>query len=346
MRTHRTGQVARRSGRGGGGHFSDASRHPSVPRGVSRCRSLRRGESVWQLTSTRLPALRTSISVREAQTQSNSRPRWDLLAVRPFPTLCPDAEERMVAAIDAARAEGDSVGGIIECVATGLPAGLGSPLFDGVESAIARIAFGVPAVKGIELALASRPRACAAARTTIPTALTSKAQSFSSRTTREETSAVSPPGHPSSSAWPSSPHPLSHASRTRLTSPPIRRQSFRSVDGTIRASPLAPCPLPRRSWPSHCLIAGLRHTWRNHVRLCGAASESASRAKMGDERQLLRASRLPPCVPQIRTVTLGLKLTPRLVRDAARHPERVAFCRHDHVAQAPIDLQVTGGFFT
>ena len=74
----------------------------------------------------------------------------DILANRPFPTICPDAEERMVAAIDAARADGDSVGGIIECVATGLPAGLGSPLFDGVESAIARIAFGVPAVKGIE----------------------------------------------------------------------------------------------------------------------------------------------------------------------------------------------------
>lgn len=76
--------------------------------------------------------------------------QMDILAARPFPTICPDAEERMVAAIEAARAEGDSVGGVIECVATGLPAGLGEPLFDGIESTIARIAFGVPAVKGLE----------------------------------------------------------------------------------------------------------------------------------------------------------------------------------------------------
>lgn len=76
--------------------------------------------------------------------------QMDILAARPFPTICPDAEERMVAAIEEARAEGDSVGGVIECVATGLPKGLGEPLFDGIESTIARIAFGVPAVKGIE----------------------------------------------------------------------------------------------------------------------------------------------------------------------------------------------------
>lgn len=78
------------------------------------------------------------------------RAQMDILAVRPFPTICPDAEEQMLAAIDESRQEQDSVGGIIECVAVGLPAGIGSPLFDGIESAIAKIAFGVPAVKGIE----------------------------------------------------------------------------------------------------------------------------------------------------------------------------------------------------
>ena len=78
------------------------------------------------------------------------RAQMDILAARPFPTICPDAEEKMLTAIDEARQEQDSVGGIIECVAVGLPAGIGSPLFDGIESTIARISFGVPAVKGIE----------------------------------------------------------------------------------------------------------------------------------------------------------------------------------------------------
>jgi len=54
------------------------------------------------------------------------------------------------AAVAEARADGDSVGGLVECTVTGLPPGLGEPWFDAVESLLAHVLFAVPAVKGIE----------------------------------------------------------------------------------------------------------------------------------------------------------------------------------------------------
>ncbi|MCH3943262.1 MAG: chorismate synthase [Atopobiaceae bacterium] len=69
---------------------------------------------------------------------------------RAFPCIDLSAGERMRAEIEAARSAGDSVGGVVETVATGMPAGVGSPMLDGLESLIARIAFAIPAVKGVE----------------------------------------------------------------------------------------------------------------------------------------------------------------------------------------------------
>ena len=51
--------------------------------------------------------------------------------------------------IDNARLSGDSVGGTIQCAITGLPTGIGEPMFGGVESKIAQIIYGIPAVKGL-----------------------------------------------------------------------------------------------------------------------------------------------------------------------------------------------------
>ncbi|MBR3756547.1 MAG: chorismate synthase [Firmicutes bacterium] len=58
--------------------------------------------------------------------------------------------ENFYETIAAAKEAGDSVGGIIGCVINGLPAGIGGPLFGGVESKISQIVFAIPAVKGIE----------------------------------------------------------------------------------------------------------------------------------------------------------------------------------------------------
>lgn len=67
-----------------------------------------------------------------------------------FPVLNPDAGAKMRDAIATAKTEGDSVGGIIECIVTGLPAGIGEPIFDGMESKIAQIIYGIPGVKGLD----------------------------------------------------------------------------------------------------------------------------------------------------------------------------------------------------
>lgn len=67
-----------------------------------------------------------------------------------LPVLEQRAAEEMAEVIREAKEEGDSVGGVIEVGATGFPAGIGDPMFDGIENRIAQIIFGIPAVKGLE----------------------------------------------------------------------------------------------------------------------------------------------------------------------------------------------------
>lgn len=67
-----------------------------------------------------------------------------------FPLLDNGVLEQMTEKIQSASKSGDSVGGIIECVITGVPVGAGEYMFDSLESVISHLAFAVPAVKGIE----------------------------------------------------------------------------------------------------------------------------------------------------------------------------------------------------
>ena len=71
-------------------------------------------------------------------------------SVNPFPTIDPAAGEAMAAEIEKARMELDSIGGIVECAVTGLPAGLGDALFGGLECRMAPMLWAIPAVKGLE----------------------------------------------------------------------------------------------------------------------------------------------------------------------------------------------------
>lgn len=74
----------------------------------------------------------------------------DMLSKKQFPVLSKTAEKEMKNEIEKARAEGDSVGGILESVISGVPEGVGEPWFDSVESIISHILFSIGGIKGIE----------------------------------------------------------------------------------------------------------------------------------------------------------------------------------------------------
>lgn len=76
-----------------------------------------------------------------------------LADVEASPTRCPNpgAAAEMTAAIERARRDGDSLGGIVTCVARGVPAGWGEPVFDKLEADLAKAAMSLPASKGFEI---------------------------------------------------------------------------------------------------------------------------------------------------------------------------------------------------
>ena len=129
----------------GGGHFSGRLTAPlCVAGGIAKQILARRGifvgahlASVAGICDRPFPLYPTAALFSE-------------IAAKPFPVLDGEAGERMRAAILEAKNDLDSVGGVIECAATGLPPGLGEPMFGGVENRLAAALFGIPAVKGVE----------------------------------------------------------------------------------------------------------------------------------------------------------------------------------------------------
>ncbi len=75
---------------------------------------------------------------------------FDSLLVKAFPVINDKQGELMRKEIYDAKGSGDSVGGTIECAVIGMPAGIGDPIFDGIENRLAAAIFGIPAIKGIE----------------------------------------------------------------------------------------------------------------------------------------------------------------------------------------------------
>ena len=130
----------------GGGHFSGRLTAPLVFAGAL-CRQIlrRRGVTVGG----HIAAI-GGVEDRRFDPVAVSSEQLEALSRVPFSLLDPAVEPFMRSAVEAARMEADSVGGIVEAAAVGLPAGLGSPMFDGVENRLASLLFGIPAVKGVE----------------------------------------------------------------------------------------------------------------------------------------------------------------------------------------------------
>ena len=132
----------------GGGHFSGRLTAPlCVAGGIAKQILARRGIYV----GAHLAAVGTEDDAPFPL--HPTKELFDAVATKPFPVLDDGAGERMQALILEARQNLDSVGGIIECAAIGLPAGLGDPMFDGIENRLAAALFGIPAVKGVEFGL-------------------------------------------------------------------------------------------------------------------------------------------------------------------------------------------------
>lgn len=129
----------------GGGHFSGRLTAPlCIAGGIAKQLLARRGIYVGA------HLLSVANIEDEPFPLEPSREMLDALGKKEIPVINGETGKKMAEAIKAAAGEMDSVGGVIECAVTGIPAGIGSPMFDGVENRLAQAVFGIPAVKGLE----------------------------------------------------------------------------------------------------------------------------------------------------------------------------------------------------
>ncbi|MBQ1847617.1 MAG: chorismate synthase [Clostridia bacterium] len=126
----------------GGGHFSARLTAPVVAACAILCDALR-------TKNIRIGTHISSLCGIRDREFSDLSADMDTLENRLYPVLSDEAMELMIKKTEDAAKEGDSVGGILQTVITGVPKGVGEPFFDSVESVLSHILFSVPAVKGV-----------------------------------------------------------------------------------------------------------------------------------------------------------------------------------------------------
>ncbi|MBQ7741090.1 MAG: chorismate synthase [Eubacterium sp.] len=133
----------------GGGHFSGRLTAPIVFAGALAKQALKeKGIAVGA-------HIKSIGSVSDESFELNGITERELISLssKSFSLIDEKKEEEMRAEIERYRKEQNSIGGIIECAAVGVPAGVGGNMFDTVEGTLSKILFGIPAVKGVEFGL-------------------------------------------------------------------------------------------------------------------------------------------------------------------------------------------------
>lgn len=130
----------------GGGHFSGRITAPIVFAGAI-CRQILEQKGIKIAAHIASIGNVDDVSFNPVEIEDELIEELNLSA---FALIDDSAEQKMRDEVEEARTSLDSVGGTIECAVTGIEAGFGDPMFDGVEGVIAKAVFGVPAIKGIE----------------------------------------------------------------------------------------------------------------------------------------------------------------------------------------------------
>lgn len=129
----------------GGGHFSGRLTAPlCIAGGIAKQILARKNIFVGAHLSAVAAIADEAFALHPTQAQ------FDEIAGKDFPVIDDAKGCDMQEAILAASHAGDSVGGVIECAAIGVPGGIGNPMFDGIENRLSAAIFGIPAVKGLE----------------------------------------------------------------------------------------------------------------------------------------------------------------------------------------------------
>ena len=130
----------------GGGHFSGRLTAPLVFAGAV-CAQILERRGIY--TGAHIAEIH---NIKDKEFDRTNVSKDDILDIRykKFPVIDDAQGEKMFDDIQKARKGCESLGGIIECACVNVPAGIGSPIFDGLENTLAQLIFGIPAVKGLE----------------------------------------------------------------------------------------------------------------------------------------------------------------------------------------------------
>lgn len=131
----------------GGGHFSGRITAPLVAAGaictqILEAKGIYIGTHISQLADIKDQSF--SNNEIELETQLKA------LSTKYFPTLSEEKELEMITKIESMQAQGDSIGGILESIVVNMPAGIGEPFFNSIESKLAQLIYSIPAIKAVE----------------------------------------------------------------------------------------------------------------------------------------------------------------------------------------------------